>query len=88
MLYRSSFDRIAPQPRRGMLPEIVADGITGHLFDDTAEGLAAALAPMIEDPEQAARLGHAAREKAEAFYDTPRVAEDVEQALDRARVGR
>jgi glycosyltransferase involved in cell wall biosynthesis len=76
--------------RRGMLPDIVDDGVTGRLFDDTEPGadagdgasqLADALAGMIEDPKSAAAMGHAAREKADAFYDTRHGAEEVEQAL-------
>jgi glycosyltransferase involved in cell wall biosynthesis len=73
--------------RRGMLPEIVEDGVTGHLFDDSADGLALALATLAEDPDRAARMGLAAREKAEAVYDTPHVAEQVERALQAACPG-
>ena len=71
--------------RRGMLPDIVTDGVTGHLFDETATGLADALRRLILDPAAAGALGHAAREKAEAFYDTRHVAEDVESVLRAAQ---
>lgn len=70
---------------RGMLPEIVEDGITGLLFEDSAEALAHALTTMVRDPHGARAMGHAAREKAEAFYDTPIVAEDMNRMLAAAR---
>jgi len=71
--------------RKGMLSEIVEDGVTGRLFDDTAESLAAALRGFLEDPAAARAMGAAAREKAEDLYDTAHVAEDVERALTAVR---
>jgi glycosyltransferase involved in cell wall biosynthesis len=62
--------------RRGLLPEIVADGETGLLFDGTVEGLLAALRTM-GDPETRRRLGAAARRRAETLFAAERVAADL-----------
>lgn len=69
--------------RRGLLPEIVQDGVTGMLVDESAASLADALTALAGDPERARRLGAGAREAADATYDTDRVASDVESVLER-----
>ncbi|MBI2921031.1 MAG: glycosyltransferase family 4 protein [Planctomycetes bacterium] len=50
--------------RRGLLPELVRDGETGLLVDDTPENLAEALVRMATDAPLRERLGRAAREDA------------------------
>lgn len=50
--------------RRGLLPELVRDGETGLIVDDTPENLAAAMVRLATDPDLRARLGRAAREDA------------------------
>ncbi len=68
--------------RRGMLPEIVDDGETGLLFDETGSALADAMERLASDREAAARMGAAARAKADAQYDTTKVAARVIEALE------
>lgn len=50
--------------RRGMLPEIVEDGVTGLVVDDTEETLAAAMVRLAEDAALRSRLGAAAARRA------------------------
>ena len=51
--------------RQGGLPEIVNDGETGLLVDaDDSDGLAQAIARLLERPQAARRMGEAARERA------------------------
>lgn len=55
--------------RAGSIPEVVEDGRTGLLVppDDTA-ALRDAIAELLADPERAARLGSAGRERVRALY--------------------
>ena len=48
---------------RGMLPEIVDDGINGLVVDDTPENLAGAISLLIKDKDLRNRMGEAARKK-------------------------
>jgi len=68
---------------RGMLPEIVADGVTGLLVDETAESLAAAVTRLALDRAATRALGAAARARAEAAFATPGVAGVLEALLER-----
>lgn len=55
---------------RGGLPEIVGHGETGVLIErPDASALAEAVALLLETPEQASRMGQAARETARAEFD-------------------
>lgn len=54
--------------RRGMLPEIVRDGVTGRVIDDTPETLAATILELLGDRELRERLGRQAREDAEQRF--------------------
>jgi glycosyltransferase involved in cell wall biosynthesis len=57
----------------GGVPELVRDGETGLLAPPgDAEGLASALAGLLADPQLAARLGTAARQRAEAQFSLHR----------------
>jgi glycosyltransferase involved in cell wall biosynthesis len=64
--------------RRGALPEIVADGETGLLADETPEALAAAWASLLADPDRRRTLGGAARKRAETHFTRARLAAEVE----------
>ncbi len=66
--------------RRGMLPEIVADGQSGLVIDDTAGTLADALVRLGRDPGLRERMGRAARETARARFALT----DQAAAVDRA----
>jgi len=68
--------------RRGMLPEIVHDGLTGRVIDDTPDNLAAAFVEL-HDASLRTRLGAAARERARRDFDLKHQAEQVERIYER-----
>lgn len=72
--------------RRGLLPEIVADGVTGLLVDETASSLAAALDTLRKDPERARAMGAAARARADERFDVRAVASQLESLLNHCGV--
>lgn len=66
----------------GGIPEVVADGVTGLLVpydpEDAAafeSGLAARMTELLRDPERAARMGAAGRERVLAEFGWPAIAE-------------
>jgi len=64
---------------RGMLPELVDDGVTGLVVQDTPEGLSRAVLKLLRDPALRDALGKAAYEKAHREFRLDRQAEAVEQ---------
>jgi glycosyltransferase involved in cell wall biosynthesis len=79
--------------RVGALPETVVHGVTGLLVDDDRpESVAAALRALLAEPERAAAMGRAGRERARQLYGTGAHAERVEKiyraALERRGTGR
>ena len=64
--------------RRGILPEIVSDGETGVLVEETAESFGAALGRLARDEDLRRRLGRTAGEAARARFSLPAQAERVE----------
>jgi glycosyltransferase involved in cell wall biosynthesis len=67
--------------RVGALPETVAHGETGLLVDDdTAAGVAAALAAVVSDPARGRALGAAGRRRAETEFSAERSVTTVEHA--------
>ena len=68
--------------RRGMIPEIVDDGKTGIVIDDTPENIARAIEQLAADRERCRALGRAGREKAVQLYDVRRQALAVKQAYE------
>jgi glycosyltransferase involved in cell wall biosynthesis len=68
--------------RRGMLPEIVTDGVTGLVVDDTPENLAAAMVRLARDRKLRRAMGRAARKKAERDYSPDAEAAAVEKAYE------
>lgn len=64
--------------RRGALSEIVVDGETGLLVDETPASLAAAWRRLLDDPAERARLGRAAHQRACREFRPQRLAKDVE----------
>jgi L-malate glycosyltransferase len=69
--------RAAIGARRGMIPEIVDDGRTGILIEDTPETIAGAIERLARDRFMCAEMGARAREKALAAYDLRTQAQDV-----------
>jgi glycosyltransferase involved in cell wall biosynthesis len=60
--------------RRGVLPELIADGETGTLVDETPDALAAAWQALLDDPARRAAFGRAARERAQREWSPERLA--------------
>jgi len=64
---------------RGMLPELVEDGISGLVVNDTPDELARAALRLLRDPEKREALGKAAYRKAHGDFQLDRQAESVEK---------
>jgi len=68
--------------RHAVIPELVVEGESGWLVDEhDADGYAAALARVLDDPERAVRMGTAARRVAEERLDTRRLQARMEQVM-------
>jgi glycosyltransferase involved in cell wall biosynthesis len=63
---------------RGMLPELVEDGISGLLVNDTADELSRAALRLLHHPEVREALGKAAYQKAHQNFQLDRQVEAVE----------
>jgi L-malate glycosyltransferase len=63
--------------RRGILPELVRDGVTGRVLDESPEAFAEALIALANEPAARRRLGEAARKDAEARFSLARQVETV-----------
>jgi glycosyltransferase involved in cell wall biosynthesis len=63
---------------RGMLPELVEDGVSGLVVNDTPEGLANAVLRLLHQPEMREAMGRAAFQKAHHDFQPDRQAEAVE----------
>jgi starch synthase len=71
--------------RVGALPETVLHGVTGLLVDDDRpESVAAALRMLVAEPERAAAMGRAGRERARARYGSDAHAARVEAVYETA----
>jgi glycosyltransferase involved in cell wall biosynthesis len=66
--------------RRGLLPDVVRDGETGLLVDETPEALAAAIARLAADEALRRRLGAGAAARAASEFSPARAAERLEAA--------
>jgi glycosyltransferase involved in cell wall biosynthesis len=63
--------------RRGILPELVRDGVTGRVLDESPGAFAEALVALANEPAARRRLGEAARKDAEARFSLARQVETV-----------
>lgn len=63
---------------RGMMPELVENGVSGLVVKDTSASLADATLRYLRDPEFRATMGKAAREKAHQEFRLDRQVEEVE----------
>jgi glycosyltransferase involved in cell wall biosynthesis len=68
--------------RRGMIPELVDDGKTGLVVDDTPENIAAAIERLAADRAACRAMGAAGREKALRLYDVRRQAAAVKDVYE------
>ena len=64
--------------KKGMLPELVHDGVTGFVVEETPHAIYQALLPLVKDERLRQTVGRAARETAEAEFRLERQAEEVE----------
>jgi glycosyltransferase involved in cell wall biosynthesis len=64
---------------RGMLPELVEEGVSGLVVDDTPEGLANATLRYLRQPEMREAMGKAAYQKAHQDFQLERQVESVER---------
>lgn len=71
--------------RRGLLPDVVEDGVSGLLCDDTPTGLASALERLAGDAALRTRLGAGAAARAEGTFALDRVAAHLEAVHEAAR---
>lgn len=62
---------------RGVLPDIVEDGETGMVVEDTPQNLAAALLEMAQDKERRRRWGKAARERMREKFSVDRQVNEI-----------
>ncbi len=69
--------------RRGMLPEILADGETGVLFGEAPGELGRALVELAQDPDRRRALGAAAARAARERFALGRLGDGYEQVLQR-----
>jgi glycosyltransferase involved in cell wall biosynthesis len=70
--------------RRGALAEIVVDGETGLLVEETPAALAAAWQALLDDPSRRAAVGAAAGKRAEQCFAPERFAEIALRLYDEA----
>ena len=71
----------------GGVPELVISGLTG-LFGTDRDALAVALAGLLADPEERARLGRAARRRASELHGAEALADGLEGAYRRLLASR
>ncbi|MBW2039436.1 MAG: glycosyltransferase family 4 protein [Deltaproteobacteria bacterium] len=69
--------------RRGMLPELVQNGITGFVVQENPEALYQALLPMVKDEKLRSSIGRSAHEMAQKEFRLERQAEEVETFYQR-----
>ena len=63
---------------RGMLPELVEDGVSGIVAKDTPDALARATLELLRDPKLRQEMGRAAFEKARRDFRLDRQVQEVE----------
>ncbi len=63
---------------RGMLPELVENGVSGIVAKETPESLAQAVLELLRDPKRRQAMGRAAFERARREFQPDRQVEEVE----------
>ena len=67
----------------GGIPEMINDGETGYLVPQKdSQQLAAGLVRLLQDPQTARRMGHAARDRVEAEFTLDRSLAATQQAIE------
>ena len=76
--------------RHAGIPEVVQDGLTGHLVEEgDVQAMAAGIARLADEPEHAARLGEAGRRRVLSRFTVDHHLQDLRSLLDRVvREGR
>jgi glycosyltransferase involved in cell wall biosynthesis len=69
--------------RRGLLPEIVRDGVEGIIVDDEVEPLARAMERLVADKPGRLEMGRNALRRAQEDFDPRRIGEKVVEAYRR-----
>ena len=64
--------------KRGILPELVEDGVTGFVVDDTPEELYRALRRLVTQKDLRMEMGRKARERALGEFEVDRQTEEME----------
>jgi len=72
--------------RRGALPEIVDDGVTGVLCEERPEALASGWRALLDDPPRRRAMGENARKRAEAVFSSAHLAREVAALYRDARL--
>ena len=68
--------------KRGILPELIEDGIDGLVVEDTPENIAEAIMLLVDNPELCQKMGKNARIKALALFDLEKQAKKVEKIYE------
>jgi len=71
--------------KRGALPEIVDDGVSGILCEENPEALASGWRALLDDPLRRRTMGENARRRAETVFTPARFAEEVAALYREAR---
>jgi glycosyltransferase involved in cell wall biosynthesis len=69
--------------QRGMLPEIVDDGINGLVIEDTPENISSALVKLISNPDLRKEMGEKARVKALSEFSLSTFSKRVEEVYQK-----
>lgn len=72
--------------RRGMLPEIVEDGVSGLIIDDTPENLADAIITLVKDVHLRKKMGEAARKRMDEEFNLEIQLVKIEDVYKKAKV--
>ena len=74
--------------RHAGLGEVIEDGVTGLLVNERdVEGMAAAMARVIDSPTEAGRMGEAGRRHALAHHTSLRYVQQLRDVLESAAAG-
>ena len=63
--------------KRGILPELIADGTDGLVVEDTPENIAEAIMLLVDNPELCQKMGKNARTKALELFNLEKQAAKV-----------